>query len=105
MLAAIVAVLFGLKLWMPNALRNAAFIILGVQIGSSVTMETLSTAARWPLSLVMLSMTVAAVTAACYFFYRKMRDWPQADALFSSLPARSASSSRSPMMPRPICGA
>jgi uncharacterized membrane protein AbrB (regulator of aidB expression) len=55
MIAAILAVLLGLKLWMPIALRNAAFIILGVQIGSSVTLETLSTAARWPLSLVMLA--------------------------------------------------
>ncbi|MGE4250066.1 MAG: AbrB family transcriptional regulator [Parvibaculaceae bacterium] len=86
MIAAIVAVLCGLKLWVPNALRSAAFIILGVQIGSSVTMETLNTVARWPLSLVMLMVTVAAVTAACYLFYRRMRAWPVADALFSSLP-------------------
>ncbi len=86
MIAAILAVLFGLKLWVPNAVRNAAFIILGVQIGSSVTMETLTTAARWPLSLVMLAVTVTMVTAACYMFYRRIRGWPVADALFSSLP-------------------
>lgn len=86
MIAAICAVLFGLRLWVPNALRNAAFIVLGVQIGSSVTMETLATAARWPLSLVMLAATVTVVTAACYLFYRRMRGWPQADALFASLP-------------------
>ena len=49
-------------------------------------METLATAARWPLSLVMLTATVTAVTASCYFFYRRLRGWPQVDALFSSLP-------------------
>ncbi|MGE0147960.1 MAG: AbrB family transcriptional regulator [Parvibaculaceae bacterium] len=86
MIAAILAVLLGLKLWMPDALRNVAYIILGVQIGSSVTVETLVTAARWPLSLVMLVVTVAAVTVACYLFYRRMRGWPAGDALFSSLP-------------------
>ncbi len=86
MIAGILAVLFGAKLLMPDALRNLAYITLGVQIGSSVTLETLVTAARWPLSLVMLAATVSAVTAACYIFYRRVRGWPQADALFSSLP-------------------
>lgn len=86
MIAAILAVLFGLKLYVPVFLRTVAFIILGVQIGSSVTMETLATVARWPLSLAMLAVTVAIVTAACYIFYRRMRGWPVADALFSSLP-------------------
>jgi membrane AbrB-like protein len=86
MIAAILAVLLGLKLVMPDVLRNVAYVILGVQIGSSVTLETLATAANWPLSLVMLVVTVSAVTAACYIFYRRMRGWPRADALFSSLP-------------------
>lgn len=86
MIAAILAVVFGIKLKMPDALRSVAFIVLGVQIGSSVTMETLATVARWPLSLVMLAVTVTAVTVACYWFYRRLRGWPQTDALFSSLP-------------------
>ena len=86
MIAAILAVIFGVKLFMPDSLRNLAYIVLGVQIGSSVTLETLATAARWPLSLVMLAVTVGAVTAACYLFYRRIRGWPPADALFSSLP-------------------
>jgi membrane AbrB-like protein len=86
MIAAILAVIFGVKLLMPDVLRNVAYIILGVQIGSSVTLETLVSAARWPLSLVMLAVTVSVVTVGCYIFYRKMRGWPQADALFSSLP-------------------
>jgi hypothetical protein len=86
MIAAILAVLLGLKLSVPVHFRSLAFIILGVQIGSSVTMETLTGAARWPLSLIMLAVTVAAVTSACYLFYRKMRVWSAADALFSSLP-------------------
>jgi len=86
MIAAILAVLFGAKLSVPVAFRSLAFIILGVQIGSSVTLETLTGAARWPLSLVMLAVTVAVVTSACYLFYRRVRGWPEADALFSSLP-------------------
>jgi membrane AbrB-like protein len=49
-------------------------------------METLMTATRWPASLVMLAVTATAVTIACYIFYRRMRGWPAADALFSSLP-------------------
>lgn len=86
MIVAIIAVLSGVKLSVPPYLRVIAFVILGVQIGSSVTPETLATATRWPLSLAMLLVTVGAVTAACYLFYRKVRGWPVADALFSSLP-------------------
>ena len=86
MIAAILAVLLGVKLSLPIYLRSVAFILLGVQIGSSVTMDTLMGATRWPLSLMMLALTVAVVTSACYFFYRRVRGWPQADALFSSLP-------------------
>lgn len=86
MIVAIITVLLGVKLSVPPYLRVIAFIILGVQIGSSVTPATLATATRWPLSLAMLLLTVAAVTAACYLFYRRVRGWPVADALFSSLP-------------------
>ncbi len=86
MIATILAVLLGLKLAVPAYLRSVAFIILGVQIGSSVTMETLMGATRWPLSLAMLALTIMLVTLACYFFYRRVRGWPEADALFSSLP-------------------
>jgi membrane AbrB-like protein len=86
MTAAILVVLLGLKLSVPVYFRSLAFIILGVQIGSSVRMETLTGATRWPLSLVMLALTVALVTGACYLFYRRVRGWPAADALFSSLP-------------------
>ncbi|TMJ37508.1 MAG: AbrB family transcriptional regulator [Alphaproteobacteria bacterium] len=42
MIAAILAVLFGAKLSVPVPFRSLAFIILGVQIGSSVTMQTLT---------------------------------------------------------------
>ncbi len=86
MIAAILAVAFGLKLWVPIYLRTFAFIMLGVQIGSSVTAETLMGAARWPMSLAMLALTVSAATIACYLFYRRVRGWPAVDALFSSLP-------------------
>ena len=86
MIVAIITVLSGVKLSVPPYLRILAFIILGVQIGSSVTPETLATAGRWPLSLAMLVLTVMVVTAACYLFYRRVRGWPKADALFSSLP-------------------
>lgn len=86
MIAAILGVLAGLKLSVPTYLRTAAFIVLGVQIGSSVTMETLMGAARWPLSLAMLAATVTVVTVACYLFYSRVRGWPAVDALFSSLP-------------------
>lgn len=45
----------------PAPLRDAAFLILGVLLGSSVDERTLQEAARWPASFLILAVTVVAM--------------------------------------------
>ncbi|WP_018631338.1 AbrB family transcriptional regulator [Neomegalonema perideroedes] len=45
----------------PNGLRDAAFLTLGVMLGSSVDEGTLQEAARWPASFVILAAAVVAM--------------------------------------------
>lgn len=55
------ATLLGLRTAIPPLLRDGVFLLLGMQIGSSVTPEVIATALAWPLSLAVLSVTVIVV--------------------------------------------
>lgn len=86
MIAAVVAVFAGVTIGMPDWLRAAAFIFLGIQTGTSVTWETVERAAQWPLSIAFLGLTVVAVTWAGMQFYMRARKRDAATALFASQP-------------------
>lgn len=86
MVAAIAAIFAGIEVGMPDWLKAVAFIFLGIQTGTTVSWETLDRAVHWPLSIAFLGLTVVAVTGACTLFYRRMRQWDGATALFASLP-------------------
>ncbi|WP_138471429.1 AbrB family transcriptional regulator [Poseidonocella sp. HB161398] len=55
------AALAGLRMDVPPGLRNAGFVLIGMGMGSGVTPEVIHAAARWPLSLVLLLLAVAAI--------------------------------------------
>jgi membrane AbrB-like protein len=86
MIAVTAAVLAGLPTAIYNPARIAVFILLGVQIGGSISHETLQRMANWPGSLVVLAATVAAVTASGYGLFRGLYKWDRPTALFSSVP-------------------
>lgn len=76
----------GVAVTVPRHLLTAAYIILGIQIGASVTRQTLAGIIHWPLSMALLALTLIAVTALCYRFYMRITKWDRATALFASLP-------------------
>lgn len=86
MALSVAAAFAGIRISLPDWLKSLAFILLGVQTGTSVSADTLSRAAHWPLSLVLLAVTVVAVTWSGYRFYVKARGWDGPTALFASLP-------------------
>jgi uncharacterized protein len=86
LIATIVAIYTQQKLDLPEALRTAAFILLGVQIGTTVNADTLERAAQWPLSILCLAATVGLIVWSCTLYYTKFRDWDRPTALFASLP-------------------
>jgi membrane AbrB-like protein len=59
-----VATLAGVRTAIPDPLRDAVFLVIGVQIGSTVTPDVIETALRWPLSLAVLTVTLVLVLLA-----------------------------------------
>lgn len=86
MIAGSAAIACRVKLHIPDLARLAAFVVLGVQIGTTVTWDTLAGAIHWPLSMAMLAVSLILMTAASYVFYRRARQWSAADSFFASLP-------------------
>jgi len=53
-----VATILGMRTAIPPGLRDAVFLAIGITIGSTVTPEVVDTALAWPLSLMMLGVTL-----------------------------------------------
>jgi uncharacterized protein len=83
MIAAVIAVFLGIKLGMPEWLKAAAFILLGIQTGTSVNWDTLQRAAQWPISIAFLVLTVVTVTWVCYVYYLRRKKWDAPTAFFA----------------------
>ncbi|MGB7206175.1 MAG: AbrB family transcriptional regulator, partial [Anderseniella sp.] len=71
---------------MPKRLSRFIFILLGLQIGGSVTPETLNTIARWPLSFLVLALTMAVLVWLGMVFFRKVYGWDKATSFFAVMP-------------------
>lgn len=86
LLASIVALAAGWTLVLPDGLRRATFILLGLQIGLSVTPDTIERAQHWPLSILGLAISVIVIVAVSMRYFRSFAGWDRASALFASLP-------------------
>jgi uncharacterized protein len=86
LIATTIAVYAHQNLDLPEFLRTAAFILLGVQTGTAVNAETLERASHWPLSILCLAITVGLIVWACVIYYTRFRGWDRPTALFASLP-------------------
>jgi uncharacterized protein len=86
LLATIAAILAGQKLDLPDGVRTAAFILLGIQTGAAVTPDTLERAARWPFSILALAVTVAFIIWACCTYFERVSRWDRRTALFAGMP-------------------
>ncbi len=58
-----IAALIGIPVSMPDWVRTGAFVLLGLNIGSGVTPETLQGVVAWPLSIAILSLSLVAAMA------------------------------------------
>lgn len=75
-----------IKQAMPRHLSKLIFILLGLQIGGAVTPQTLDTLARWPLSFMVLALTMVALVWSGVVFLRRVYGWDRATSYFSVMP-------------------
>lgn len=85
-LAVAAASLSGLRVLLPNGLRDLVFFVLGIQAGSGVTPEVLGQLALWPLSFAIQLVGVVLVVIATRFFLQRVFGWDRETALFAAMP-------------------
>ena len=75
---------FGVRLSRP--IVETAMVIAGVVMGASITPEAVAAIGKYPLSIVILCLAIAAITAASALFLMKAYGWNRDDAVLASLP-------------------
>jgi len=71
---------------LPHPLRQLAIVLAGVGMGSGMTPTALHTLARYPASLALMAVALAAMTAASYFVLARSAGFSRATALYSAVP-------------------
>lgn len=78
--------LAGVRLSVPNGVRQAAFVFLGSTMGATMTPETLALMARWPVSLTGLAVCVLAIMAGCSFYLQRVHGYDRPTARLAAVP-------------------
>ena len=81
-----VAGVLGAACRIPDRLRDACFIVIGLSLGSSVTPEILNAAAAWPVSLVGMCISVGLVMLAGGLMFQRVFGMDRKTALLASSP-------------------
>lgn len=81
-----VAGVLGAVCRVPDRLRNACFIVIGLSLGSSVTPEILTAAAAWPVSLVGMCVSVGLVMLSGGLMFQRAFGMDRKTALLASSP-------------------
>ena len=81
-----IVTLSGRQYHFPDWLKQAAFALIGLILGSGFSPDTIAAIARWPLSVALLAVTVVTISWAAYWVLRRAGGWDHATALFASLP-------------------
>ncbi|MEZ0167222.1 AbrB family transcriptional regulator [Microvirga sp. TS319] len=87
--AAIGAILWGLtkhSVPMPKALADTAMLISGAAMGAAVTPAAITAMGRYPGSLVLLVLGVAAISWMSTLWLTRISGWRTADAVLASVP-------------------
>lgn len=86
MLAVALAALRGVRTHIPGRLRDATFVVLGTSMGSALTPDTLHDIQLWPMSVVILLVSVAASMFVGASYLQRVYGWDRATARLSSVP-------------------
>lgn len=78
--------LAGLKTDLPDALRNAVFVLIGITMGQGMSPDTLSSAAHWPASLAVMALNVLAIMLGGAFLLHCFFGQDRVTALLAASP-------------------
>ncbi len=86
MIAIAAAALAGESMDVPAWLRSAAFVLVGVSLGSRVAPETITQMWNWPLSMALLIGSTAVTMLAGSYYLEKVHRWDRMTARLASMP-------------------
>lgn len=81
-----IASVAGFKAEMPNKLRNTAFVIIGMTLGTNVAQDSLQLMSQWPLSLMALVVALVLIVALSTLILHYVFGFDKATAYLSSFP-------------------
>lgn len=70
----------------PNLMRDACFLIIGMTMGAGITPETIATAQQWPITIVALCVGLAVIIFVGSFALRHVLSFDRETAFLSSIP-------------------
>lgn len=81
-----VAALSGVKVMLPNWLRDVAFTLTGLSMGASVARDSLALMVQWPVTLAALVLELILIIALTGYLLRKLFGLDRGTAYLSSFP-------------------
>src|SRR5690606_16406241 len=81
-----IATVAGVRGRLPNPLRNIAFVIIGMTLGTNVAQDSLALLSQWPLTMVGLVLALVIIVTACTAGLRYGMGYDKATAYLSSFP-------------------
>ncbi|MEJ8571003.1 AbrB family transcriptional regulator [Microbaculum marinum] len=86
MIVVAAAALMGAPTIVPRWVREIVFFVLGLNIGSAVTPETIAGIGSWPASIVILIVALPILSVSCAVPLVYFRGWSRDDAMLASIP-------------------
>ena len=86
MIGVIIALVAGLKPDLPDVLRDGAMFLSGCGYGSAITREMLESVSHYPLSLVLLALTVFLIIFISRLWLIRVAGWDTKTATYASIP-------------------
>ncbi|MCV0424296.1 MAG: AbrB family transcriptional regulator [Roseibium sp.] len=81
-----VATLSGVPTALPNRVRDALFVLIGVSMGAGVRPDVVERIGEWPVSMALLLVVVVCVTLAGYAVLHFGAKWSKETAYFGAIP-------------------
>lgn len=85
-LAVAITGLAGIAVGVPTLLRNVCFVIIGLSMGAGVTPDVVETARQWPLSFVILGLSLLGIVLAGRWLLQQRWRFDPMTALLSVVP-------------------
>lgn len=81
-----IAGIAGVKMYLPNRLRNTAFVVIGMTLGTNVASDSIALMAQWPFSLLGMVLALLLIVGTCTLVLRYIFGFDKATAYLASFP-------------------